>query len=70
MERSPQDLIDTAGADRSAQGVAELAEVMRAEVLQRADLVIWCTSTAIDADERTRRCRASAGSPLAEVPMS
>jgi tRNA modification GTPase len=50
----PLDLIDTAGADLSAQGVAELAEVMRAEVLQRADLVIWCTSTAIDADERTR----------------
>lgn len=50
----PLELIDTAGADRTAEGVAEQAEMMRSEVLQRADLVIWCTSVAIDAEQRAR----------------
>jgi tRNA modification GTPase len=48
------ELIDTAGADRKARGVAEQAEVMRAGVLQRADWVIWCTSVANDAEEQAR----------------
>jgi tRNA modification GTPase len=50
----PLELIDTAGADRKARGVAEQAEVMRAGVLQRADWVIWCTSVANDAEEQAR----------------
>lgn len=50
----PLELIDTAGADRMTEGVAEQAEMMRSEVLQRADLVIWCTSVAIDAEQRAR----------------
>lgn len=46
------ELIDTAGADSSVEGVARQAETMRSEVLEQSDLVVWCTSVAISDAER------------------
>lgn len=50
------ELIDTAGADQSAEGVAGLAEELRSEVLERSDLVIWCTSTGINDSDQDKDC--------------
>ncbi len=46
------DLIDTAGWEDDAQGVAADAQQQRITQLSRADLVIWCTSAALSETER------------------
>ena len=47
------DLIDTAGWDDRASGIEASAQWQRNDQLQRADLLIWCTSSTLDESERT-----------------
>ena len=42
------DLIDTAGWENAASGIAAAAQQQRVEQLQRADLLIWCTAEGLD----------------------
>jgi tRNA modification GTPase len=46
------DLIDTAGWEDDARGIAADAQQKRIEQLSRANLVIWCTSAALNESER------------------
>ena len=42
------DLIDTAGWENAASGIAAAAQQQRVDQLQRADLLIWCTAAGLD----------------------
>ncbi len=46
------DLIDTAGWEDDARGIAADAQQQRITQLNRADLVIWCTSASLSETER------------------
>ena len=46
------DLIDTAGWEDEASGIAADAQQKRISQLNRADLVVWCTSAALNKVER------------------
>ena len=46
------DLIDTAGWEDNAHGIAADAQLQRITQLSRADLVIWCTSASLSETER------------------
>ena len=46
------DLIDTAGWEDDARGIAADAQEQRISQLSRADLVIWCTSAALNETEK------------------
>ena len=46
------DLVDTAGWEHDARGIAADAQQQRIAQLNRADLVIWCSSAALNETER------------------
>ena len=58
----PLELIDTAGWDGAAAGIGKSADQLRQEQWERADLIVWCSSSAETPNEREsdrrQRCRA------------
>ncbi len=48
------DLIDTAGWDESTTGIEALAQQMRTEQWQHADLIVWCSDLSADASTLAR----------------
>lgn len=51
-EGVPLELVDTAGADTTSEGIAFLAEEMRVDQLDDSDLVIWCSAAAMKPPEQ------------------
>lgn len=46
------DLVDTAGWEQGTQGISEVAQELRSEQLQQADVIVWCTSSSLSHSER------------------
>ena len=46
------DLVDTAGWERDADGIGAAAQMHRVSQLQQSNLLIWCTSAVLDADDQ------------------
>ena len=51
------ELFDTAGWESTTEGIAGIAQQMRSDVIQRADLILWCRPIDLsDEDAHTNAC--------------
>ncbi len=65
----PVELVDTAGWDPGRNGIESLAQSLRDDQWERADLIVWCIAADFDPatsarDETLRRAARSRGRPL------